>query len=210
MRRDSILEAAKAEFAEKGYGRAKLDDIAKRAEFGKGTLYNYFHGGKQGMLFAIFDKLYDDLEALIERSFKVDEEEKFSFRESLYDYTMSCLSFYIERGELFLILVKEAHRMCFGDDPQHAAYFRRQKERVVHALTHPVQHAMNSGQLKKMDAQAVANMILGNIQGLQLHLILAQNEGHAGSEPTFNPENAAQFLTTMLLDGLAAPEFAAL
>ena len=71
-RRNAILEAAQKEFAEKGYAQAKLEDIAKRAEFGKGTLYNYFKGGKQGMLFASFDQLFDDSEALIHESFSKD------------------------------------------------------------------------------------------------------------------------------------------
>jgi AcrR family transcriptional regulator len=46
MRRQAMLEAARAVFAEKGYANATLEEIAQRAEFGKGTLYNYFPGGK--------------------------------------------------------------------------------------------------------------------------------------------------------------------
>ena len=204
LRRDSILEAARVEFAEKGYGRAKLEDIAKRAEFGKGTLYNYFQGGKQGMLFAIFDKLFDDLEKLINKSFSTTDSGDFSFRENLYDYTVSCLSFYLKRRDLFLILVKEAHRMCFGENSEHAAYFRRQQERMVSALTIPIHHAMENEQLKPTNAQAVAHMILGNIQGLQVHMILSYDEAGAGSKSLSDSENAAKFLTTMLLDGLAS------
>lgn len=206
LRREAILEAAMAEFAEKGYSRAKLDDIARRAEFGKGTLYNYFRGGKEGMLFAIFDRLFDEMESLTGRSFVGDS---LSFREALYDYTVSCLTFYLERKELFLILVKEAHRMCFGENPEHAAYFRRQQERMVRALMRPVRQAMEQGQLRPMDARAVAHMILGNIQGLQVHLILAHDDAFAGAAPAFEPESAARFLTTMLLDGLAVQAGAA-
>ena len=39
-RRDRILEAAIEVFAEKGYDRATVDDIAERADVGKGTIYN--------------------------------------------------------------------------------------------------------------------------------------------------------------------------
>ena len=203
MRRNAILDAAQAEFAERGYGRAKLEDIAKRAEFGKGTLYNYFKGGKRGMLFAIFDKLYDDMISLIDASLSVEIVEKSSFRQAFYDYTVSCLSFYLERKELFLILVKEAHRMCFGEDIDNAAYFRQQQERVVAALTKPLERAMAAGDIRKLDPQAVAHMILGNIQGLQVHMILAADEKSPDKGPAVLPPNeAATFLTTMLLDGL--------
>ncbi|MFK7848714.1 MAG: TetR/AcrR family transcriptional regulator [Rhodothermales bacterium] len=200
VRRNAILDAAQAEFAERGYGRAKLEDIAKRAEFGKGTLYNYFKGGKRGMLFAIFDKLYDDMIQLIEASFAPDVVAKSSFRDAFYDYTLSSLSFYLESKELFMILVKEAHRMCFGEDLDNASYFRQQQERVIAALTEPVQRAMESGQIRLLDPKAVAHMILGNIQGIQVHMILdAEGEARDSTSP---PKEAAAFLTSMLLDGL--------
>lgn len=203
LRREAILEAARIEFAEKGYGPAKLEDIARRAEFGKGTLYNYFKGGKLGMLFAIFDQLFDSMTALIEKSFSNDCNNK-SFRSCLYDYTVSCLSFYLDRKELFLILVKEAHRMCFGDDIEHMTYFRNQRERMVSALALPIKRAMTAGEVRTLDPHAMAHMILGNIEGFQIHLILEsdteENTGIAG----LNPEAAAGFLTTMLLDGLSA------
>jgi AcrR family transcriptional regulator len=55
-RRDRILEAALEVFAEKGYDRTTIDDIAKRAGVGKGTIYNRV-GRKE-----------DFLELLIQRS----------------------------------------------------------------------------------------------------------------------------------------------
>ena len=41
-RRDAILEGARAVFAEKGLHATTIDDIAQRAELGKGTIYLYF------------------------------------------------------------------------------------------------------------------------------------------------------------------------
>lgn len=203
VRRNAILDAAQAEFAERGYGRAKLEDIAKRAEFGKGTLYNYFKGGKRGMLFAIFDKLYDDMIQLIEASFAPDIVTKSSFRDAFYDYTLSSLSFYLESKELFMILVKEAHRMCFGEDQDNASYFRQQQERVITALTEPVKRAMESKEIRSLDPKAVAHMILGNIQGIQVHMILdADGESIDDGHSALPPKEAAEFLTSMLLDGL--------
>ncbi|MDX1439230.1 MAG: helix-turn-helix domain-containing protein, partial [Rubricoccaceae bacterium] len=37
-RRQAILDAALATFAEKGFEGSTLDEVAERAEFGKGTL----------------------------------------------------------------------------------------------------------------------------------------------------------------------------
>jgi len=65
LRREAMLDAAKSVFAEKGYTKATLEEIAHRAEFGKGTLYNYFPGGKEQILIAVFDQLYAGLRELI-------------------------------------------------------------------------------------------------------------------------------------------------
>jgi AcrR family transcriptional regulator len=41
-RRATILEAALAEFSERGFSAARLDDVARRAGIAKGTIYLYF------------------------------------------------------------------------------------------------------------------------------------------------------------------------
>src|SRR5215204_1657230 len=41
-RRDAILAAALDEFAARGFAATRLDDVAKRADVAKGTIYLYF------------------------------------------------------------------------------------------------------------------------------------------------------------------------
>jgi AcrR family transcriptional regulator len=41
-RKQEILHAARAVFAQDGYNRATVDAVARRAELGKGTIYLYF------------------------------------------------------------------------------------------------------------------------------------------------------------------------
>ena len=43
-RRDAILAAALEEFSAKGFAAARLDDVARRADVAKGTIYLYFSG----------------------------------------------------------------------------------------------------------------------------------------------------------------------
>src|SRR5271167_1520774 len=42
QRRKAILEAALEEFAARGFAATRLDDVARRAEVAKGTIYLYF------------------------------------------------------------------------------------------------------------------------------------------------------------------------
>ena len=202
MRRRDILEAAQAVFAEKGYSHATLDEIAQRAEFGKGTLYNYFEGGKEDILFAIFDGIYDDLCQLIHDAFSPETIATRPFREAFHDFVALWITFFVERQELFMILVKEAYRMVFDDDPGKASFFQMQSERMVQALTPALEAAMQSGVLKPLPPHAVAHMILGNLKGLQMHLCLQHSEETHTDTVVGSSEAAARFLTTMLCDGL--------
>jgi len=59
LKRFEILDTAANLFAEKGYDKTKLEDIAEAAEFGKGTIYNYFEN-KEKIYVEIIDRITDD------------------------------------------------------------------------------------------------------------------------------------------------------
>ncbi|HBI03191.1 MAG TPA: TetR/AcrR family transcriptional regulator [Paenibacillaceae bacterium] len=64
LRRADIIGAAEALFFEKGYDRVTMDEIAKKAEFSKRTLYSYFES-KEQLLHAIMYRAYSTLNSLI-------------------------------------------------------------------------------------------------------------------------------------------------
>ena len=53
--RSEILDGAEAVFAEKGFAGSTVEDVARRAEFSVGTLYNFFGSKDQ-----LFEALVDD------------------------------------------------------------------------------------------------------------------------------------------------------
>ena len=53
----AILSAATSTFAEKGFGGARVDDIAARAHINKRMLYHYF-GGKEALYAAVLESAY--------------------------------------------------------------------------------------------------------------------------------------------------------
>jgi AcrR family transcriptional regulator len=55
-----ILESAKKVFTEKGYKKASMAEIAKRARVGAGTIYNYFPS-KGALLLIIFSKEFEQV-----------------------------------------------------------------------------------------------------------------------------------------------------
>ena len=199
MRRSEMLRAARQLLAEKGFAGATLEEIAHRAEFGKGTLYNYFPGGKEEILFAVVEDLYDDLCRVVDEAF-VDDGLPID-RSRFQSFITVCLGHFDERRELFLILMKEAHRMGFSDDPDRVRFFLRQREKVAQALARPIRRAVESGTMRPLPPEAVAHMLLGNIQGCQMHLALQDRDGRCDSR-SWSVTDAASFLTVMLFDGL--------
>jgi len=74
-RRESILEAAKSVFVEKGLRGSTVDEIASRAELGKGTIYLYFKV-KEAIYVALIEKglalLEERLRSAVDPSLKAD------------------------------------------------------------------------------------------------------------------------------------------
>lgn len=201
-KRLEILRAAQEVFAEKGYQQATLEEIALRAEFGKGTLYNYFPAGKQEILLAIFESLYDQLCELISTTFS-DQSES-TFPEQLRTFFDHTFSFFFEKLDLFVILVREAHRMGSGDDPSPQVFFITQRNRSIEALSIPIQRAMNKGEIHATSASFLAHLILVNVNGCQM------NACHLFSDPLADAPKSSQemadFLTELICNGIAKPQ----
>lgn len=61
--RHGIIEAALAEFAESGYDRTTMDEIARRAGVAKGSLYYHFPS-KEALFHALFEERAERLAAV--------------------------------------------------------------------------------------------------------------------------------------------------
>src|SRR5580704_891978 len=64
--RNAILEAAEAVFAERGFHRARIQDVAARARIGVGTVYNHFDE-KEDLLRALLEERMEGLVAELDR-----------------------------------------------------------------------------------------------------------------------------------------------
>jgi AcrR family transcriptional regulator len=209
-RREAMLRAAQSVFAEQGYTQATLDEIARRAEFGKGTLYNYFEDGKEGLLFATFDEVYDDLHEMIRSTFEQVDAPSRTFREAFHELVVRSFTYYEEREDLFLILIREAHRLCFSADVDKAAYFQQQEQRMIDALSPTVEAAVNDGRIASLPPQSVAHMLLEVVHDLVVRRCLSERSAELDDMPEctpsvpllYDPEAAADFLTALLFDGL--------
>lgn len=201
MRRRAMLDAALAVFAEKGYDGATLDEIAERAEFGKGTLYNYFPDGKESILFALLDEMFDGMAGLVHDHFDAVEGDERSARDHFRDLIATLLHHFTENRDTFFLLIKEAQRLMLTEH-QHGPSLHRRRDEAMEALVDPIARAVESGEFRPFPPVVIAHMLMGNVKG---YLMYASPMSECEVEPGdafASLDEAADFITTILFDGL--------
>ncbi len=202
VRRSEILSAAEAIFAEKSFHKTTLSEIASRAEFGKGTIYNYFPDGKEEILIAIFDQLYDGLKKIILLSFAPDKAG--SFRDAMTSFFQRSFDFFEERIDLFMILIKESRHLHQGHHQQRASFFAERHNEIIAALAEPLDRAMKRGDLRRVQPHFLAHLIFLHLKGSHLKHC---PQPAVSSSPAANipAHQLANELTDFILFGVAGP-----
>lgn len=97
-----ILEAATAEFAEKGIGGARVDTIAQRAGTNKRMLYHYF-GDKIGLYVAVLEAAYAAIRSA-ERKLDITQKEP---EEALSELARFTWHYFLDHPEFISLLNTE-------------------------------------------------------------------------------------------------------
>ncbi len=202
LRRSEILDSAKAVFAENGFNNSTLSEIAQRAEFGKGTIYNYFPGGKEEILIAIFDQLYDGLKTIILDSFTPETGD--SFRDSMKSFFEQSFDFFEERINLFMILIKESGRLLQTNNQNLASFFAVRHNEIIAALAEPLERAMKRGDLRTVPPHFLAHLIFLHLKGSQLKHC-PQPSVNTSPAANIPAHQLADELTDFILFGAAGP-----
>ena len=203
-----MLDAALAVFAEKGFEGATVDEVAERAEFGKGTIYNYFPGGKDELFVTLLEELViAGLHDVIRQSFRDPGElgTRDGARAAFHRFIKSLIEHHHERDDALLMFMKEGHRIVF--DPERSAALATHFNGLFDALVVPIEAAVASGALRPMPARPVAHLLMGNVRGYLMSELDALCDPSDILEPApyGSPGEAADFITTVLFDGLLAP-----
>lgn len=205
QRRQAMLRAARAVFAERGYVHATLEEVAERAEFGKGTLYNYFPGGKEELLRAVLDGLFRDLMGLM-RPFTEPElpDEALAapgaFRAALHGYFERLARYFYAHPDLFHLLMREARRLRYDAEEESRAYLHGQLRRSGSTLSAFLKRAAAAGAIKPLPRRPVAHALLVCATN---HLAVQEMTGWP-RDARRGARKTADFLTELLVDGLGA------
>lgn len=162
--RQKLLDAAEAVFGEKGYDRASIVEITRRAGVAQGTFYVYFPDKK-----AVFTELVKELshrlrreiaEAVAELPDRM-EKERVGFRVFFN---------FIHQHRSMYRIVRQAE---FVDEELFRWYYRRFAEGYVRGLN----QAMETEQVRHLDPEFLAYCLMGIGDFLGMRWILWEEDG---------------------------------
>lgn len=158
-RREQILEAAGAVFAEKGYHSASISDVIVRAGIARGTFYLYFTS-KHNVLEAILDGVLETLRARIQ-PIEVGPEAR-PPNVQLFENIRRVLSFALEEPELTRLVLEHG----LAPDDEVAGRVTRFWDHVAEMIESSLTQGMELGMVRDCDVKLVARASLGAIRGV--------------------------------------------
>jgi AcrR family transcriptional regulator len=128
FKRQEIVRAAREVFALRGFNAATLDEIAERAEFGKGTLYSYFQSKDE-----LFENvLADIIDEFIEIAARTCTDPKVGIRESYLGFARALLEHLFANFGIYYLLMREIHKM------EHQSHFTMMFPDLLLLLAEPL------------------------------------------------------------------------
>jgi TetR/AcrR family transcriptional regulator, fatty acid metabolism regulator protein len=155
-RRDSIVNAARKVFSDKGYDSASISEIAREAGASDGLLYRYFDG-KRDLLFAALDDFYAEVLREAENAIK----EAKGFEAKLYNLIESHIGIFAEDAGMCRLFISEVRNL----DEYVGSNFQALNRRYAKLLTPVLDLGVAEGILSpNADRRVIRDMVFGGIE----------------------------------------------
>jgi AcrR family transcriptional regulator len=191
-RRLEIVRAARSVFAERGFDKATLEEIAERAEFGKGTVYNYFDS-KEILFAAAMDDLFNDVYRIAEAV----SQPKRSVRECFADYARQMIEYYHANYAFCRLMMREWVRPDSASPEEQVNAVRARVENVAEPLARQLRAAMRRKEIRRADPLALASMFIGLVHHYFMHQSL-----RVSGESATTIEAQVRMVITVFFDGI--------
>ncbi len=156
-RRQDILTAAREVFALRGFAETTIEEIAEGAEFGKGTIYNYFNS-KLDLFYTLIE---DGIDVMIEIASQTAKE-NLSPVDKLKLLLKRQLDYFQENAGLFKIVTIEAE--CIEPDRIHGKV-----EKIRQNFFKIFADGIKQGLFKKTDPLKLSILYSGFIHACIFH-----------------------------------------
>ena len=182
--RAALLKAARAVFAEIGYGAAGVRDIVRRTDLASGTFYNYFRDKSD-----IFEAVVGEMTAEILRRHRTGGR---TAAHTPDEFFRAHCSVY------FRFVAEDPEILAFGRNNVTAIRMLKDKPDILmltHALEDDMRAAIDKGILPKVDVGYLAAALSGVVFEVSVTMV---------SRDPVDPDAAADFVGRLMTGGLEA------
>lgn len=184
--RARLLEAAEAEFGQKGFYEAQIVDITRRAGVAHGTFYTYFPS-KEAIFVELVREINRQLRACLRAAIAGLHDRRQIERAGFQAF----FGFIKDHARAYRI-VREAE---FVGSPKNTVG-RWYYERLAHGYVPGLAKAMATGQIRKLDPEALAYTLMGIGHFIALRWVVWEGQ------PV--PERAFESMMDLILGGLSS------
>ncbi|VFT07610.1 TetR family transcriptional regulator [Pseudomonas aeruginosa] len=147
--RAKLIDAARRAFADNGYAGASMDELTASAGLTRGALYHHF-GDKKGLLAAVVQQIDDEMNLRLGAILAAGEDLWSGFRA----YNRAYLEMALE-AEIQRIVLRDAPAIL-GSPSSEASQLR-----CLSSMTGQLRELMDSGRVRRTDAEALAWLLNG-------------------------------------------------
>jgi TetR/AcrR family transcriptional regulator len=184
-RRKLIVDAASQSFALFGYKATTMDQVAKIANVGKGTIYTFF-SNKEELFDEIMNGLIKEMKQLADDEYDADR----TFFDNLNRILYKLLDFR-ERHQLAMKMVHEVRDM---GTPKAIEGLNKIEAAILSYIQIKIRTAIDKGELKACDTEVTAFVML------KLYQALTSEWQHY--HPAMEKEKIAELFQLYLMKGL--------
>lgn len=183
-RRRQILDAATKVFAERGFHRARIKQIAREAGVSEGTIYNYFED-KEALLIGILHRLNETEQ----RGEDFERAKDMDFQGFLEAYLHQRTSLILQNREVFRAVLPE----LLINDGLRGLYLRQLMAPTMKIAEEYFQAMVELGKIREVNVPLAIRTLAGTVVGLLVLDLLGDEE--VGSRWQEIPEVVASIMS---------------
>lgn len=172
-KKGEILQAAMSQFAQKGVLNTKMADIARAAQIGKGTIYEYFRS-KEEIVRTVFESFHSSADQLVKQlepsGLKPDEKLRKLIENSMHQFLHEGADFAEILMDFWAEGVRTKNREITGLFDLEKLYSQYRT-----AISGILLEGVEQGCFKEINTFAIASAIIGAMDGIMLQWILNRN-----------------------------------
>ena len=158
-----ILKAARRAFAASSFDQVLMEDVAREAGVGKGTVYRYFPG-KESLYFAVIFEGIAALQGQIRASLSARGDVAGSVR----DLIDALVTFFSRNRHFFRLMNVEDHQVGSERSPNRQRW-RRERRGLIDAIAALLEHGRQTGALEVARPRTDAQILLGMVRSVLRH-----------------------------------------